>query len=240
MISSITFSNGLAAASAIHPPSEQNEQCFGQARIVGTEVHTYLSVCIKFQRAATNSSPLICPVIDALRTPCFEISEYLAPHYISIALDHCVCRSPPERLLGERCGVPPYTTRAPRLCASLPHFISAQRIASVCTLIPTISPGRIVWESSFSRDSSTNTGSLMDRRVAAASTNNYLGVIAAVQKNGRWVDQVNGHTRKYPRFGCLRGSERVKYVSARNDAPSIGPVRTNSPVRLFYSDDSTE
>jgi hypothetical protein len=53
-------------------------------------------------------------VIDALRTPCFQVSEHLAPRYISITLHHCVRRTPLERLIREqsRRGVGCFTSTA--------------------------------------------------------------------------------------------------------------------------------
>src|SRR6478752_9012084 len=72
------------------------------------------------------------PVIDALRTPCFKVSEYLAPRHISIALDHCVCCASLEWLFRKhsRVDASVHHTSAAVMRESS-HFIPAQRIASV-------------------------------------------------------------------------------------------------------------
>jgi hypothetical protein len=71
-------------------------------------------------------------VINALRTPCFQVSEHLAPRYISITINHCVRRTPLERLLREKSRVDAsvHHPSATVMCESS-DLIPAQSIASM-------------------------------------------------------------------------------------------------------------
>lgn len=114
------------------------------------------------------------------------------------------------------------------------YAIDPRKAFPVRTLIPTTSPGLIVSGSSCSRHSSTKAGLPIDCGVAAASTNNHPGVMAAVPKELslaliRWTD-----IRAAPPISVVSGVANVLITYP----PAMGAhlhqsIRTKSPASFY-------